>query len=62
MDALNKHIYLSDHQVQRVLVQKFEPDNVFGFSLPSTLLETALAGQKPNLYVRLSDHPFEDLV
>jgi crossover junction endodeoxyribonuclease RusA len=36
LDALSKHVYLNDHQVHRVLVQKFEPDNVFSF--PSPLL------------------------
>ena len=27
VDALSRHLYLDDHQVQRVVVQKFEPDN-----------------------------------
>ena len=62
LDALDKHVYLSDHQIQRVLIQKFEPDNVFGFASPSRALEAALTGRKPSLYVRLSDNPFEDLV
>jgi crossover junction endodeoxyribonuclease RusA len=62
LDAFNEHIYMSDHQVQRVLVQKFEPNDVFGFSSPSGTLEAALKSRKPNLYVRLSDNPFEDLV
>lgn len=61
LDALGRHIYVSDHQVHRVLVQKFEPNNVFGFASPSAALMTALTGRKPNLYVRLSDNPFEDL-
>ena len=61
LDALSKHIYLDDHQVHRVLVQKFEPDNVFRFPSPSAALEDALARRKPALYVRLSDDPFEDL-
>lgn len=61
LDALNGHIYLSDHQVHRVLVQKFEPDGIFLFSSPSRALEFALTARKPNLYVRLIDDPFEDL-
>jgi hypothetical protein len=61
LDALSQHIYLNDHQVQRVLVQKFEPDNVFRFRSPSTVLGDALARPKPALYVRLSDNPSEDL-
>jgi crossover junction endodeoxyribonuclease RusA len=62
LDALSEHIYRTDHQVQRVLVQKFEPDNVFEFASPSSMLEAALTGRKPILYVRLSDNPFEDLI
>jgi Holliday junction resolvase RusA-like endonuclease len=27
LDSLNNHIYVDDHQVERVVVQKFEPDN-----------------------------------
>ena|SRR5215204_993386 len=62
LDALDRHIYFSDHQVERVLVQKFEPENMFVFSSPSHVLRNALIGSKPNLYVRLSDKPFENLV
>ena len=55
------HIYLDDKQVHRVLVQKFEPGNIFPFATPSPTLEEALIRDKPILYVRLSDDPFEDL-
>jgi hypothetical protein len=61
LDALGKHIYVDDRQVHRVLVQKFEPGNVFGFEAPSPILQDALGTAKPVLYVRLSDDPFEDL-
>lgn len=61
LDALNGHIYRNDRQVERVLVQKFEVGNIFGFSAPSGTLEETLRRPKPNLYVRLSDDPFEDL-
>jgi crossover junction endodeoxyribonuclease RusA len=62
LDALGRHIYMDDRQVQRVLVQKFEPGNVFGFTQPSPMLGNALEQPKPALYIRLSDDPFEDLV
>ena len=62
LDALERHIYMDDRQVQRVLVQKFEPGNVFRFSRPSPMLGNALERPKPVLYIRLSDDPFEDLV
>ena len=61
LDALGKHIYLDDRQVHRVLVQKFEPGNVFGFGAPSAILQDALNKAKPVLYIRLSSDPFEDL-
>jgi crossover junction endodeoxyribonuclease RusA len=61
LDALGKHIYVDDHQVHRVLVQKFEPRNVFPFESPSSTLKDALNRTGPILYIRLSDDPFEDL-
>jgi hypothetical protein len=61
LDALSPHIYLDDSQIERVVVQKFEPGNVFRFSNPSAMLLDAITGAKPVLYVRLSDQPFEDL-
>ena len=62
LDALCKHVYIDDAQVERVVVQKFEPGNVFPFSSPSSGLEMALRRAKPVLYVRLSNDPFEDLI
>jgi crossover junction endodeoxyribonuclease RusA len=35
IDALKAHIYIDDGQVERVLVQKFEPGNIFNFSNPT---------------------------
>jgi hypothetical protein len=61
LDALGRHIYVDDRQVHRVLVQKFEPGSIFPFRAPSPTLETALLREKPVLYIRLSDDPFEDL-
>jgi crossover junction endodeoxyribonuclease RusA len=61
LDAMARHIYLSDHQIHRVVVQKFEPGNVFGFANPTVVFARALSQPKPALYIRLSDDPFEDL-
>jgi crossover junction endodeoxyribonuclease RusA len=61
LDALGKHIYVDDSQVERVVVQKFEPGNVFPFTAPTITLEEALNRPKPLLYVRLSVDPFEEL-
>lgn len=61
LDALTNHIYLDDGQVERVLVQKFEPSRIFTFSSPSPRLVECILGQKPALYIRISDDPYEDL-
>jgi crossover junction endodeoxyribonuclease RusA len=61
LDAMSHHIYMDDAQVERVVVQKFEPGRVFGFSSPSEVLASALFAEKPVLYIRLSDNPFEEL-
>ena len=61
LDALARHVYLDDRQVERVVVQKFEPEHVFPFASPSARLKEALSGGKPMLYVRISDDPFEEL-
>jgi hypothetical protein len=61
LDALDRHIYADDAQVERVVVQKFEPENTFPFDRPSSGLRIALNRARPVLYVRLSNDPFEDL-
>jgi hypothetical protein len=35
LDVLGRHIYVDDAQVERVVVEKFEPKNVFAFRAPS---------------------------
>jgi crossover junction endodeoxyribonuclease RusA len=61
LNALKRYIYIDDHQVERVVVQKFEPGRVFEFNAPSRILQDALNRPKPILYVMISDDPFEDL-
>ncbi len=60
-DALSRHIYLDDRQVERLVVQKFEPDNAFTFTQPSQIFATALRAIRPILYVWVSNEPFEEL-
>jgi crossover junction endodeoxyribonuclease RusA len=60
LDAMSRHIYLDDHQVERLVIQKFEPGGAFSFSSPSSILLDALNRPRPALYIRLSDDPFED--
>jgi crossover junction endodeoxyribonuclease RusA len=61
LDAMTPFIYSDDRQVERVVVQKFEPDNVFSFSNPSATLVAALAKEVSSLYIRVTDDPHEDL-
>jgi hypothetical protein len=60
LDAMCRHIYLDDHQVERLLVQKFEPGRVPSFASLTTTLLAAVEHPKPLLYIRLSDNPLED--
>ncbi len=61
LDALSSHIYIDDAQVERIVAQKFEPGNAFTFSRPTTKFAEALGGDRPVLYVRVSNNPFEEL-
>ena len=61
LDALCEQIYVDDSQVDRIVVQRFDRGNYFGFASPSAMLEEALKQPESVLYVRLSEDPFEDL-
>ncbi len=61
LDAMTAHIYQDDQQVERVVVQRFEPGNIFRFDSPSDKLLEAIDAPKPVLYVRVSGDPFEEL-
>ncbi|MEL6064910.1 MULTISPECIES: RusA family crossover junction endodeoxyribonuclease [unclassified Methylobacterium] len=61
LDALIRHVYLNDGQVERVVAQKFKPGDILPFADPSPTLAEALQSPRPLVYIRLSDDPFEDL-
>jgi hypothetical protein len=61
IDALKAHIYIDDAQVERILVQKFEPGNIFEFSNPTPAFVQAVTGPRPVLYIRVSNNPVEEL-
>ena len=61
LDAMTHFIYVDDSQVDRVVVQKFEPDSIFIFSDPSPVLVDALAVAGSAVYIRVSDDPHEEL-
>jgi crossover junction endodeoxyribonuclease RusA len=54
MDGLNGVAYLDDKVVERVIVQKFEPEGGWEFSAPSDQL-AALDRSPPVVYVRVDD-------
>jgi crossover junction endodeoxyribonuclease RusA len=59
LDALSRHIYVDDHQVERLVVQKFEQPDADGAASPSSMLGKAFSGQRPVLYVRITNDPKE---
>ena len=55
LDAFSSTIYFDDRQVERLLVQKFEPGRAVVFDRPTpTLLECAAAAGE-RTYIRLDD-------
>ena len=62
LDAFSKHIYDDDRRVERVWVQKFEPDRIFQFAGPSKVLVAALDCEKPAVFIRVGADPVEGLV
>lgn len=61
LDSLRQYIYIDDVQVERVVVQKFEPGNLFSFQRPTDTFVKALTGTKPVLFIRVSNDPTEEL-
>jgi hypothetical protein len=47
LDAMCGCVYVDDDQVERIVVQKFEPGRAFPFAAPSSVLATALAAEEP---------------
>lgn len=61
LDALSAHIYVDDQQVERLVVQKFEPGIPFEVENPTEMVAAAVSGPRPALYVRLSNRPRGEL-
>jgi crossover junction endodeoxyribonuclease RusA len=55
LDALKGVANLDDKLVERVIVQKFEPEAGWEFSAPSDQLAAALDKSPPVVYVRVDD-------
>jgi crossover junction endodeoxyribonuclease RusA len=57
MDALIRVAYMDDQDVERVVIQKFDPDVDWDFADPSDQLAAALDIAAPVVYVRVDDDP-----
>lgn len=55
MDALVGIAYIDDRVVERVVVQKFEPEVEWDFSAPSERLALSSETEPPVLYIRIDD-------
>ncbi len=55
MDALTGIAYIDDRDIERVVVQKFEPGLAWSFEKPSDILSAALNVDGAVVYVRLDD-------
>ena len=55
LDGMISIAYPNDRLIERIVVQKFEPDVDWVFSSPSPALASAIDMEKPALYIRLED-------
>jgi crossover junction endodeoxyribonuclease RusA len=55
LDALNRVAYMDDNDIERILVQKFEPGAAWTFANPSGQLAATLEVGRPAVYIRIDD-------
>jgi len=55
LDALEPHIYVNDALVDRLVVQRFEPNQPVVFVRPSATLLDAMAANGPALFIKLQE-------
>lgn len=61
LDALKQYVFVDDQQVERIVVQKFEPERTPGLAdAVSNTLQLAWKSERPLLYVRISDNIEEE--
>lgn len=61
LDGMNRCVYDDDELIERVVVQKFEPNKVFAFGNPNPILTDALCAVKPVTYIRITSDLHEEL-
>lgn len=52
-DSMSRFIYLDDKQVERLVVQKFEPGRLFTFTSPSATLAETIDAEGPRVYLQV---------
>src|SRR5262245_26368691 len=52
-DSLSRFIYIDDRQVERLIVQKFEPGRFFTFASPSPRLAETIDTAGPRVYLQV---------
>ena len=62
LDALMPRVYLDDELIDRVLVQRFSPDDSVTFASPSETLVSAMALREPALYIKITGVQVEDVI
>ena len=54
LDAMGRYVYADDRQVDRMVVQKFEPERPLEVrGVPTDILATALAAMEPVVYIKV---------
>ena len=61
LDALSRCVYVDDQQIERIVVQKFEPERIYAFESPSPTLASAMSMTKPVLFISVGDDPHGEL-
>lgn len=63
MDALKQHIFIDDDQVERIVVQKLEPEKMPRLHVSaSDTLRHAWVADRQLLYVRITDKLEEEIM
>ncbi len=52
-DSLSRFVYIDDRQVERLVVQKFEPGRLFSFASPTPRLAEAIERDGPRVYLQV---------
>jgi crossover junction endodeoxyribonuclease RusA len=58
LDALRRHVYIDDVQVERIIVQRVGAEQAIDQAIErSAMLQSAIKTTPPLVYVRISDNP-----